>query len=164
MESSRSQDPEFAERLRRLRAHGMDMSDLARAQRRRDVVVESYPERGWNYRMTDMQAALGLCQLEVLDEMLESRRRLAERYSAALDRIPDLEAPVRAAEYAIRTWQSYCVRVVPGAAGRAHRADAAAARDGIPTRRGVMAIHQEAAYADAQRRPAAHRGGRATRS
>ena len=47
----------------------MDVSDLAR-HGARDVVIESYPERGWNHRMTDMQAALGLCQLEVLDEIL----------------------------------------------------------------------------------------------
>ena len=45
--------------------------------------------------MTDMQAALGLCQLEVLDEILERRRRLAERYTAALEQIPDLELAVR---------------------------------------------------------------------
>ena len=49
-------DPEVAERLRRLRQHAMDVSDLAR-HAARDVVIEHYPERGWNYRMTDMQAA-----------------------------------------------------------------------------------------------------------
>ena len=56
-------DHAVADRLRRLRAHGMDMSDLARHSAR-DVVFEAYPERGWNTRMTDLQAALGLCQLE----------------------------------------------------------------------------------------------------
>ena len=57
------QDPEVAARLRQLRQHAMDVSDLAR-HGARDVVIESYPERGWNYRMTDMQAALGLCKLD----------------------------------------------------------------------------------------------------
>ena len=66
------QDPEVAERLRRLRQHAMDVSDLAR-HGAKDVVIESYPERGWNQRMTDMQATLGLCQLEALDEILEQR-------------------------------------------------------------------------------------------
>ena len=65
-------DPAVAERLRRLRQHAMDVSDLAR-HGAKDVVIESYPERGWNQRMTDMQATLGLCQLEVLDEILEQR-------------------------------------------------------------------------------------------
>ena len=49
-------------------------SPTSRATARADVVIESYPERGWNYRMTDMQAALGLCQLELLDEILAERR------------------------------------------------------------------------------------------
>ena len=86
------QDPEVAARLRQLRQHAMDVSDLAR-HGARDVVIESYPERGWNYRMTDMQAALGLCQLELLDEILAERRRLAARYTAAIERIPCLEPP-----------------------------------------------------------------------
>ncbi len=52
-------DPAVAARLRQLRQHAMDVSDLARHDAR-DVVIETYPERGWNYRMTDMQAMLGL--------------------------------------------------------------------------------------------------------
>jgi dTDP-4-amino-4,6-dideoxygalactose transaminase len=138
------QDPAVAERLRRLRGHGMDMSDLAR-HAARDVVIERYPERGFNARMTDMQAALGLCQLQDLGDILERRRRLAERYSAALDQLPDLQAPYEP-PYAQRTWQSYCVRVGPGAAIGRTELMRRLLHDGIPTRRGVMAIHQEAAY------------------
>jgi perosamine synthetase len=137
-------DPAIAARLRRLRAHGMDMSDLAR-HAARDVVFEAYPERGWNSRMTDMQAALGLCQLEVLDEILEDRRRLAERYNAAIERIPDLQTPYEP-PYAQRTWQSYCVRVGPRAAVSRTELMRRLLSEGIPTRRGVMAIHEEASY------------------
>ena len=137
-------DPEVAERLRRLRAHGMDTSDLARHSAR-DIVVEAYPERGWNSRMTDMQAALGLCQLRVLDEILERRRLLAERYTAALERMPHLEAPYDP-PYATRTWQSYCVRVAPGAPLERTELMRSLLHDGIATRRGVMAIHKEASY------------------
>ncbi|HEX4115463.1 MAG TPA: DegT/DnrJ/EryC1/StrS family aminotransferase [Solirubrobacteraceae bacterium] len=137
-------DPEVAERLRRLRAHGMDTSDLARHSAR-DIVVEAYPERGWNSRMTDMQAALGLCQLRVLDEILERRRLLAERYTAALERIPHLQAPYDPT-YARRTWQSYCVRVAPGAPLERTELMRSLLHDGIATRRGVMAIHEEASY------------------
>jgi perosamine synthetase len=138
------QDPAVAERLRRLRGHGMDLSDLAR-HAARDVVIERYPERGFNARMTDMQAALGLCQLDALDDILERRRRLAERYTAALELIPDLQAPYEP-PYAERTWQSYCVRVGPRAAMSRTQLMRRLLHDGIPTRRGVMAIHQEAAY------------------
>jgi dTDP-4-amino-4,6-dideoxygalactose transaminase len=138
-------DHEVAERLRRLRAHGMDMSDLAR-HTARDVVFEAYPERGWNSRMTDIQAALGLCQLEALDDILARRRALAERYSAAIERMPGLEPP-REPPYAERTWQSYCVRVAPGAATSRTELMRRLLADGIPTRRGVMAIHEELSYA-----------------
>ena len=143
-------EPGIAERLRRLRAHAMNVSDLAR-HKARDVVIESYPERGFNVRMTDMQAALGLCQLEILDDILAKRRRLAERYTAALERMPGLEPPYDP-PYAERTWQSYCVRVTPRASvGRTELMRRLLA-DGIPTRRGVMAIHEEEAYAGASGR------------
>ena len=105
------QDPEVAAQLRFLRQHAMDVSDLARHSAS-DVVLEHYPERGWNYRMTDMQAALGLCQLEALDEILARRTRLAARYTAALDAIPALHAPYDP-PHCERTWQSYSVRVDP---------------------------------------------------
>ena len=64
--------------------------------------------------MTDMQAALGLCQLEVLDEILERRRAWPSATTTRSSGIPHLEAPYDP-PYAQRTWQSYCVRVGPGA-------------------------------------------------
>jgi perosamine synthetase len=138
-------DPEVAARLRQLRQHAMDVSDLAR-HGARDVVIESYPERGWNCRMTDMQATLGLCQMELLDEILVDRARLAARYTEALEEIPFLDPPYEP-EYAQRTWQSYAVRLTPDAPVGRDELMNALLRDGIPTRRGVMAIHLEASYA-----------------
>jgi perosamine synthetase len=147
-------DKQVAERLRRLRAHGMSVSDLARHSSSR-VVIESYPEPGFNYRMTDMQAALGLCQLEVLDDVLERRRVLAERYNEALERLPHLEAP-RDPAYASRTWQSYCVRISPRSpVGRTDLMQRLL-EDGIVTRRGVMAIHEEQAYVSSRRADLPH--------
>lgn len=141
-------EPDLAERLRRLRAHGMDVSDLAR-HKARDVIVEEYPERGWNARMTDVQAALGLCQLRALEDILARRRRLAERYTAALEGIPHLEAPFDP-DYATRTWQSYSVRVAPEAPVSRNELMRRLLEDGIATRRGVMAIHEAPAYAGAE--------------
>lgn len=138
-------DPAVAERLRRLRAHSMDVSDLVR-HNAKDVVIEAYPERGWNARMTEMQAALGLCQLDALDEILEARRHLARRYTEAIDGIPFLEAPHEPG-YAERTWQSYAVRLAPDAPISRTELMRRLLRDGVPTRRGVMAIHEEQAYA-----------------
>ena len=137
-------DTELAERMRRLRAHAMDMSDLAR-HRAKDVIFEAYPEPGFNLRMTDIQAALGLCQLNALDYVLARRRYLAERYTEALEWVPGLEPPFDP-PYAVRTWQSYCVRVTERAkVGRTELMRRLLA-DGISTRRGVMAIHREPAY------------------
>lgn len=137
-------DPEVAKRLRTLRQHAMDVSDLAR-HGAKDVVIEAYPERGWNHRMTDMQATLGLCQMEALEHILSERARLAARYTAALASMPSIEPPFEP-EYADRTWQSYAVRLLPAAGDRTELMRALL-QDGVPTRRGVMAIHQERAYA-----------------
>jgi perosamine synthetase len=141
------QDQAVADRLRRLRQHAMDVSDLARHSAT-DVVIESYPERGWNYRMTDMQAALGLCQLDALDEILARRRRIAERYTEAIEeQIDFLEAPYEPG-YAERTWQSYAVTLAPDAPVDRNELMRLLLADGVPTRRGVMASHEEGAYAD----------------
>jgi perosamine synthetase len=139
-----TQDAEQAGRMRKLRQHAMDLSDLQR-HGAKGVVFEGYPERGFNYRMTDMQAALGLCQLDALDDILAARTRLAERYNAAFAAVPFLLTPYEP-EYAQRTWQSYCVRVAPGAPVERTELMQLLLDEGIPTRRGVMAIHHERAY------------------
>lgn len=137
-------DDALAARLRQLRQHAMSVSDLARHNTDR-VVFESYPERGFNYRMTDMQAALGLCQLEILDEVLERRRVRCERYNGALSAIPEIETPTDP-PYASRTWQSYCIRIRPEAGIDRNELMQQLLDDGIGSRKGIMAIHEEAAY------------------
>jgi perosamine synthetase len=141
-----TQDVALADRMRKLRQHAMDLSDLAR-HNAKGIVFEGYPERGFNYRMTDMQAALGLCQLDALDDILASRRRLAERYNAAFADVPFLQTPFDP-EYAHRTWQSYCVRLLPGSPVGRNELMELLLDEGVPTRRGVMAIHHEGAYPD----------------
>jgi perosamine synthetase len=138
------EDPDVADRLRKLRQHAMDVSDLVR-HGAKDVIIEGYPERGWNVRMTDMQATLGLCQLEVLDEIREERRRQAARYAEALADIPFVEPPFEP-DYAERTWQAYMVRLDGEAIDRTELMRRLL-HDGVPTRRGVMASHLEPAYA-----------------
>ena len=98
--------------------------------------------------MTDLQAAVGLRQLEVLETILAERRRLAERYSRSLAGVPWIEVP-RDPAYAERTWQSYPVRVSAGSPLSAEELMRALLHEGVATRRGVMAIHLEGAYADA---------------
>jgi perosamine synthetase len=137
-------DEPLADRLRKLRQHAMDLSDLAR-HGSSEVIFESYPERGFNARMTDLQAALGLTQLAALDDILAERRAIAERYTAALAGHPHLEAPTDP-PYAERTWQSYPVRVRRSSPVGRTELMQRLLDDGIATRRGVMAIHHEAPY------------------
>ena len=137
-------DDDAAARLRRLRQHGMSVSDLARHGSNK-VMSESYDEVGYNYRMTDLQAALGSVQLRRLDEMLAKRRRFALRYTDRLANVPWLLPPQEPSGLR-HNYQSYMMRLA---------SDAPITRDelmqrlldrGISTRRGIMAIHREAPY------------------
>jgi dTDP-4-amino-4,6-dideoxygalactose transaminase len=145
-------DGDQADRLRRLRHHGMDLSDLARHQAQ-DVVFEAYVERAWNARMTDMQAALGLCQLDALDEILARRRHVAERYGELLAGLDGVTPPAEPAG-AEHTWQSYGVRLDDGI----DRLEVMRGmlRDEIATRRGPTAIHEERAYDGVETAPLPH--------
>jgi dTDP-4-amino-4,6-dideoxygalactose transaminase len=104
---------------------------------------EAYPALGYNYRLTDIQAAVGRQQLRRMPALLERRRYLAGRYSELLAAIPGLVLPEQPA-WARSNWQSYCVRLPEGCDQRAvmlHMQEA-----GISTRSGVMCAHREPAY------------------
>jgi perosamine synthetase len=139
-------DDAFADRARKLRAHGMSVSDLDRHTSDR-VIIEEYPELGFNYRMTDIQASIGLVQLRRLDELLRIRREKAQRYNAELAEVKGLEVPF-VPKYASHTYQSYCLRLTKDC--RLDREDLMTnlLRRGIATRRGVMASHLEKTYTD----------------
>ncbi len=137
-------DPALAARVRLLRQHGMSLSDLDR-HRGATIQFESYPEIGFNYRMTDLQAAVGVEQLRKLEGVLTRRRALAHRYTEALAGVPHLTTPVEPAGLA-HPFQSYMVRVGPEALLGRDTLMARLLAEGIATRRGVMCIHREAPY------------------
>ena len=142
-------NPEWDARFRLLRQHGMSVPDTVR-HGASQVIFESYPIVGYNYRMTDIQAAVGRVQLERLPEIVATRRALAERYRKLLAEIPGLAPPPEPA-WARSNWQSYCVRLPEACDQRAvmqRMLD-----DGVSTRRGIMCSHREVPYAGA-RRPA----------
>src|SRR6267378_515956 len=97
-------DDALADRARKLRAHGMSVSDLERHGSDR-VIIEEYDELGFNYRMTDIQASIGLVQLRRLDELLRVRRAKAARYNTDLAEVKGIEVPFVPA-YASHTYQS----------------------------------------------------------
>jgi perosamine synthetase len=130
-------------KFRLLRQHSMSVPDTVRHGSAK-VIFESYPTLGYNYRMTDIQAAVGREQLKRLPEIISKRRELAERYRDRLRGIPGLELP-HEPDYARSNWQSFCVRLPKGADQRAVMQYAL--DRGVATRRGIMCSHREPAYA-----------------
>jgi dTDP-4-amino-4,6-dideoxygalactose transaminase len=137
-------DEGLAERARTLRAHGMSVSDLTRHQADR-VLVEEYHEPGYNYRMTDLQAAIGLAQLGRLDAIIEDRRRVAGRYAEALAGVEGLRLPFSSPETP-HTYQSYMVELGPDVPLSREALMQTLLAAGVATRRGVMAAHLEPPY------------------
>jgi perosamine synthetase len=134
--------PEWDRRFRLWRQHSMSVPDTTRHASQR-VVFEEYSEIGFNYRLTDLQAAIGRVQLQRLPGMVARRRDLARRYDELLAGIPDLQLPSEPA-WARSNWQSYCVRLPAGCdQGRVMQS---MLDEGISTRRGVMSAHREPAY------------------
>jgi len=134
-----------ADRLRRLREHGMDVG-AARRQVSRQPLAERYLETGFNFRMTDVQAAIGLVQLRKLGQLVARRRQLAMRYQDLLTDDPGL-ITMGDPDHGTTNFQSFWV-LLP--------ADFTVGRDallrrladaGIGARRGIMAAHTEPAYA-----------------
>jgi perosamine synthetase len=74
-------DAAIARELRLLRQHGMSVNDLER-HKSKTIVSESYPVLGYNYRLTDVQASIGLAQLRRLGSIIARRREIAARYDA----------------------------------------------------------------------------------
>jgi perosamine synthetase len=136
-------DADWAARLRRLREHGMSMSAADR-HAAGGAVVESYVETAFNYRMTDIQAAMGLVQLGRLDGIVEQRRALAARYHELLAPL-GLRAITDPA-HGTTNYQSFWVELPEGAPPLVDVLSKMAAA-GVSARRGIMAAHLEPAYA-----------------
>jgi dTDP-4-amino-4,6-dideoxygalactose transaminase len=134
-------DPDLDRQFRLLRQHGMSVSDTVRHSSS-TVIQEEYPVLGYNYRMTDIQAAIGREQLTRLSGIVSRRRALAERYRERLANVAGVSIPTEP-EWARTNWQSYAVRVD---AGHRRQIMQRMLDAGISTRRGAMNAHREAAY------------------
>jgi dTDP-4-amino-4,6-dideoxygalactose transaminase len=135
-------NPDWDKQFRRWRQHSMSIPDTVR-HGAKEVVFESYPELGYNYRMTDIQAAVGREQLKRLSEIVQRRRFLAERYRELLFTQKEIELPEEP-HWARSNWQSYCVRL-PTRCDQRQVMQFMLDRD-IATRRGIMCAHKEPAY------------------
>jgi len=136
-------DPDVAARLRRLREHGMDLSAAARHASRQPV-IEHYMELGFNFRMTDIQAAVGLVQLGKLDRLIARRRLLAQRYQQLLGGIPGVRT-ITDPSYGTTNYQSFWVLLPDDFPVSRDELLQQLAQAGVSARRGIMAAHLEPA-------------------
>ena len=140
-------NPSYDQQFRLLRQHGMSVSDRVRHSAH-EVIFEEHSSIGFNYRMTDIQAAVGREQLKRLPEIVAARRHLACQYDMLLRDIPGLAVP-KEPGWARSNWQSYSVRLPAWCAQRAvmqFMLD-----HGVATRRGIMCAHREAPYRELAR-------------
>lgn len=132
---------EQAERARALRSTGASISDLDR-HRAMGVLQQAYEEVGFNYRLTDVQAAIGLAQLGRLEQMLAARKAQAERYHALLADIDEIQTP-QVPPKAEPCWSSYCIKLRSAAAACRDELLAQLAARGISCRRGIAPLYAE---------------------
>lgn len=141
---------EWDQRFRLLRQHAMSVPDTVR-HGASQVIFESYPEVGFNYRMTDIQAAVGREQLKRLPGIVPERRSLASQYHELLAGNHGFDLPVEP-PWARSNWQSFSVGLPEHIDQRAVMQSMLEA--GVSTRRGIMCSHREVACADLPRRHA----------
>jgi dTDP-4-amino-4,6-dideoxygalactose transaminase len=142
---------DWADRARSLREHAMSISA---AERHRSTLppAEEYSEVGFNFRMTDLQAAIGLVQLGRLDAMVERRRAVAQSYRDAFAHVPGLRC-VTDPEHGKSNNQSFWVEVGDAFATDREGLLVALADAGVSARRGIMAAHRQPAYDGADHGP-----------
>lgn len=136
--------PQWANRARRLREHAMSVSANDRAT---SVLapLEEYAEIGFNYRMTDIQAAIGLVQLQKLPVIVSRRRELAAIYRERLASI-DWLRPITDPSFGTSNFQSFWVEIGPGAPVSRDDVLESLANADVSARRGIMAAHRQPAY------------------
>lgn len=147
-------DEETAMKCRILRDHGAVASDLVRHQSQTGYLLTAFEQLGFNYRMTDLQAALGVCQMHKLNEIQTSRRHLAARYDEALADLEGLSTP-RVPEGSVHGYQAYVCRLtglsddlgnLQTLHEKRNRIMQALQSDGVSTRQGTHAVHSLGLY------------------
>lgn len=138
-------------KLRELRSHGAEVSELERHHASDGFLLPSFSELGYNYRMSDIQAAIGLAQIDRLDYILEQRRYLAKQYDMLIEEVSWLTAPIEPEGY-YHTYQSYVCFLEEGeldirTAGKLRNSlMRILAEKGVQTRQGTHAVHRLAYY------------------
>lgn len=134
----------YYQRLRLLRQHGMSINDRVRHESSK-VMFEDHVEVGYNYRMTDIQAAVGIQQLAKLDWIVGERRKIAAQYQAAFADIPFIRVPKEAEGY-FTNFQSFSIYLKKDCPVSRNELMQRMLDAGVATRRGIMTAHRETAY------------------
>lgn len=134
----------YYERIKLLRQHGMSVNDRVRHESAK-VIFEDHVELGYNYRMTDIQAAVGIHQLAKLDWIVAERRKIARQYQEALADIPFIRLPKEEEGY-FSNFQSFSIYLHKECPVSRNELMQRMLDDGIATRRGIMNAHRETAY------------------
>jgi len=137
-------NPDFDAEFRLLRQHGMSVPDTVRHDSNK-IIFEDYVTTAFNYRMTDIQAAVGIEQLKKLSDILAVRREIAAMYGELLEDIPHLKV-FKTDNSILPNWQSYPARLLEGAPLSQMQIMQRLLDKGIATRRGIMNAHQEPGY------------------
>lgn len=136
----------YYNRIKLLRQHGMSVNDRVRHLSDK-VIIEDHLEVGFNYRMTDIQAAVGIKQLERLDGLIEERRKIAHRYQKELADLSMIRLPEEPEGF-FTSYQSFSIYLKPECSLGRNDVMQQMLDAGISTRRGVMTSHRESAYAE----------------
>ncbi len=135
----------YYNRLKLLRQHAMSISDRVRHSSSK-IIFEDHIEIGYNYRMTDIQAAVGIKQLEKIDWIISERRKIAMQYHAAFKTIKCIRLPIEQDGYC-SNYQSYSIYLKDTCPISRNDLMQLLLDNGISSRRGIMTSHRETAYA-----------------
>lgn len=135
---------DYFNRLKLLRQHGMSVNDRVRHEAK-TLVFEDHIEIGYNYRMTDIQAAVGIKQLEKLDWIVGERRKVAFAYNDAFQDMDFLHLPLEEEGY-FSNYQSYSIHLNKSCPLDRNALMQQLLDKGIACRRGIMTSHRETAY------------------
>ncbi|MFP5501368.1 MAG: DegT/DnrJ/EryC1/StrS family aminotransferase, partial [Candidatus Sericytochromatia bacterium] len=143
-----TQDDALAETMTMLRNHGASISEEQRHHGPRPYLLPEFNLLGFNYRMTDLQGAVGLVQLSKLDAFIAERQRWADYYQSELADLPWLRTPEVPEGYA-HAWQSYVTFVDETKAPMPRNAIMERLQEvGVSTRPGTHAVHMLGVYRD----------------
>jgi perosamine synthetase len=139
--------PELAEKVASFRNHGSTGQPPATDEAHGPWTMATFGRLGFNLRMSDIQAAVGVAQMAKLDRLLAERRACAARYSALLAGVEEIARPT-AGDAAGHSFQSYVIRVTKGGRPRRNGIMSALAAKDIQTRPGTHAVHRLGYYRD----------------